>query len=155
VSSGTEPADTVLEPAAALVRIAFLVQSIYARTAARHDLTPQQAQMLCIVKDRSRGMAELVQMLRLDKSSVSGLVDRIEQRGLVRRRHSTVDRRAVTVSVTARGRRRAQAFYDDTERQLNVVLGHIEPRDRGDLAVLLSTIIVAESVPAVFGEAAG
>lgn len=105
-----------LDPAAALVRISFLVQSIYTRTAARHDLTPQQAQLLCIVKDEPRAMADLVTMLRIDKSSVSGLVDRIEQRGLLRRQQSNTDRRAVTVSATARGRKRAQAFYGSRHR---------------------------------------
>ncbi|MEI2700734.1 MAG: MarR family transcriptional regulator [Microthrixaceae bacterium] len=141
-----------LDPAAALVRISFLVQSIYTRTAARHDLTPQQAQLLCIVKDEPRAMADLVTMLRIDKSSVSGLVDRIEQRGLLRRQQSNTDRRAVTVSATARGRKRAQAFYDDTQSQLDDVVAHLTEVDQGALAGALSQILAAEAVPAVFGE---
>lgn len=151
-ASAAPGAEEPLEPAAALVRTSFLVQSIYGRTAARHDLTPQQAQLLCIVKDEPRAMADLVAMLRLDKSSVSGLVDRVEQRGLLRRRPSTTDRRAVTVSITARGRKRAQAFYDDTQRELDDVVAHLADGDQRALAQALSGILAAEAVPAVFGE---
>lgn len=149
------PADEplALDPASALVRIAFLVQSIYAKTATAHDLTPQQAQLLCIVGDQPRAMSELVQMLRLDKSSVSGLVDRVEQRGLVTKRASDTDGRAVIVALTPEGARRGTAFRGDTERQLNDVLRNLEPRQRGQLGALLGELIRFESVPDLFGSA--
>jgi len=145
----------VLTPAAALVRLSFLVQSLYGRLAGEHDLTPQQAQLLCIIKDQPRAMGQLVQMLRLDKSSVSGLVDRVEQRGLVRRQPSAADRRAVNVAVTPRGRRLAQAFYNDTSTHLDQIVEHLAPDDRAELARIISYLVLAEAVPAVFGQPAG
>lgn len=149
------PADDPLstDPASALVRIAFLVQSIYAKTAAAHDLTPQQAQLLCIVGDQPRAMSELVQMFRLDKSSVSGLVDRVEQRGLVTKRASDTDGRAVVVALTSEGARRGRAFRAETERQLSDVLSNIDPPQRSTLGTLLGELIRAESVPDLFGSA--
>ena len=49
-------------------------------------------------------MNELARLLDLDKSSVTGLVDRAERRGLVERAPSTADRRAVLVRLTDEGR---------------------------------------------------
>lgn len=149
------PADEplALDPASALVRIAFLVQSIYAKTATAHDLTPQQAQLLCIVGDHPCAMSELVQKLRLDKSSVSGLVDRVEQRGLVTKRASDTDGRAVVVALTSEGARRGRAFRAETERQLDDVLRNLEPRRRDLLGGLLGELIHSESIPDLFGSA--
>lgn len=150
-----ETDDAVLDAATGLVRMSFLVQSRYATTATAHDLTPQQAQLLCIVKDQPRPMAELVQILHMDKSSVSGLVDRVVQRGFLRRRPSPTDRRAVVVEATAKGRRRGDAFFEAMAREMNDVVDQLDPPDRVRLAELLSDIVRAESVPAVFGEVAG
>lgn len=141
----------VLEPAEALVRISFLVQSLYTQVATAHDLTAQQAQLLCMVKDGPRAMGDLVAMLRIDKSSVSGLVDRVGQRGLVTRERSETDGRAVTVALTADGKRRAAAFYAETSARLEEVVALLAPDDRRTLAALLSKIVGACSVPAVFG----
>jgi hypothetical protein len=58
-----------LDAAAALVQLTSLVQSIYSRIAARHDLTPVQAKLLCIVADDDRvygtGMWQQVRRLVL------------------------------------------------------------------------------------------
>jgi hypothetical protein len=48
-----------LDAAAALVPLTSLVQSIYSRIAVRHDLTPVQAKLLCIVTDNPAGCVTL------------------------------------------------------------------------------------------------
>jgi len=141
-----------LEPAEALVRISFLVQSLYTQVATAHDLTAQQAQLLCMVKDGPRAMGDLVAMLRIDKSSVSGLVDRVGQRGLVTRTRSQTDGRAVTVALTIDGKRRAEAFYAETSARLEEVVALLAPDHRSTLATLLSEIVGACAVPPVFGD---
>lgn len=134
------------------MRISFLVQSLYTQVATAHDLTAQQAQLLCMVKDGPRAMGDLVAMLRIDKSSVSGLVDRVGQRGLVTRERSDTDGRAVTVAHTAGGKRRAEAFYAETSARLEEVVAHLAPDHRSTLSALLSEIVCACSVPPVFGD---
>ena len=49
-------------------------------------------------------MNELARLLELDKSSITGLVDRAERRGLVDRVPSPADGRAVLVRLTHEGR---------------------------------------------------
>ena len=42
--------------AAGLLRLSFLVQGVFARASERHDLTPAQARLLCILAGGPRGM---------------------------------------------------------------------------------------------------
>lgn len=134
----------------ALIRLSFLVQSVYAELCAKHDLTPAQAQLLCVIKDQPRGMTELSQMLRLERPGLSGLVRRIEQRGLVRRVTPVHDRRAVTLTPTSRGKKIVEAFYADVSDRLLEVVAHLPAADRRHLERIVTNIVFTECVPAVF-----
>jgi DNA-binding MarR family transcriptional regulator len=89
----------------ALAQLSFVVQGMLARRATTHDLSMIQTRLLGVLRDREPTMQELARLLELDKSSVTGLVDRAERRGLVRRVPALDDRRAVRVNLTAPGRR--------------------------------------------------
>jgi MarR family transcriptional regulator, lower aerobic nicotinate degradation pathway regulator len=89
----------------ALAQLSFVVQGILGRIAAEHDLSIVQARLLGILRDRRPTIKDLAGFLQLDKSSVTGLVDRAEERGLVRRDPSPIDGRKVQVTITAAGRR--------------------------------------------------
>ena len=56
---GTSADDAHVDVATGLVQLATLVQAVYARVSERHDLTPVQARLLCVLLDGPRGMAEL------------------------------------------------------------------------------------------------
>lgn len=139
--------------AAALVRLSFLVQSVYAEVCAGYDVTPPQAQLLCVIRDRPRGMTELGEMLRLEKSSLSGLVDRVERRGLLRRTSSPTDRRAVTIEVTPPGKAIVDPLYDEVSQRLDRIVTGLSPADRERFTRLATRIVLQEAVPAVFGDA--
>jgi len=70
-----EPADE-LGLVDSLAQTSFLVQGIVRRVAARHDLSVVQMRLLGILRDREPGIQVLAGHLELDKSSVTGLVDR-------------------------------------------------------------------------------
>ena len=140
--------------AAGLVRLTFLVQHRYSEVCEEHDLTPPQAQLLCVLSDAPRGMAELAQTLRLEKSSVTGLVDRAERRGLVRRVASTADRRAVTVELTEDGTTLADTFHEAATERLNETVASLPEHERTRLAAIASDVVAAEQVPAVFADEA-
>jgi DNA-binding MarR family transcriptional regulator len=94
----------------ALAQLSFLVQGKLSRHAAAQDLSIIQTRLLGILQDREPTMQELARLLELDKSSVTGLVDRAERRGLVQRTPSTDDRRAIRVKLTTLGRRTGLAI---------------------------------------------
>src|SRR5690348_18512021 len=135
---------------AALVRAAFLVNAVYAESSREHGLTPQQGQLLCVLMARPYGMSELSAVLGLAKSSLTGLVDRTERNGLVRREPDPRDTRAVRVALTTRGARTARVFYDETCRQIDALPVGFTAAERAALAGLLGRIVQDNEVPAVF-----
>jgi len=94
----------------ALVQTSFSVIARLSQAAAAHDLSLTQLRMLAILRDHQPKMAELATYLGLDRSSVSGLIDRAAKRGLVQRTSSGDDGRSFRVSLTADGRRLAPAL---------------------------------------------
>ncbi len=60
----------------ALAQLSFLVHNALAEIAAQHDLSIIQTRLLGVLRDREPTMNALGRHLGLDKSSISGLVDR-------------------------------------------------------------------------------
>lgn len=137
---------------AALVRATFLVNAVYAESGREHGLTPQQGQLLCVLMGGPLGMGELSATLSLAKSSLTGLVDRTERNGLVRREQDPRDTRAVLVALTAHGGALAADFYAETCRRVESLAAGLGAADRDTLAGLLGGIVRANRVPVVFPE---
>jgi DNA-binding MarR family transcriptional regulator len=66
-------------------------------------LSPMQAHTLRFL-ERPRAMSELAEQLFCDASNVTGIVDRLEARGLVERRASPDDRRVKMLCLTEAGK---------------------------------------------------
>ena len=88
----------------ALVTTAFDVMGVVSRVAAAHDLSLTQLRVLAILRDRTPRMSELATYLGLDRSSLTGLIDRAVARGLLQRVPDATDSRAIRVALTAAGR---------------------------------------------------
>jgi MarR family transcriptional regulator, organic hydroperoxide resistance regulator len=69
------------------------------------DLAPQQTIALRMLGAGPRKMSELAQALFCDNSNVTGIVDRLEERGLVRRESAEGDRRVKLLVLTEEGER--------------------------------------------------
>jgi DNA-binding MarR family transcriptional regulator len=136
-----------------LVCLSALIQRRYVQICADHDLTTAQAQLLCMVKDQPRGMSELGHLLGLAKPGMSGLVDRTERRGLVRRGTSEHDRRACTISSTPMGKQIGDALYADVAARLPDVVDHLRPIDRELFEQLVAAVTGTTSGPCPGGDA--
>lgn len=121
----------------ALAQTSFDTTVALTQLASENDLTLPQLRLLGILRGRRARMTELAAHLRLEKSSMSGLVERAEKRGLVVRERSSTDGRSVEVllspageMVAARASGRAldlvlplvSALSDDEKRQLESLL---------------------------------
>ncbi|RSD21957.1 MarR family winged helix-turn-helix transcriptional regulator [Amycolatopsis eburnea] len=135
---------------AGLVRASFLVNAVYAESAREYGLTVQQGQLLCVLMAQPYGMGELGATLGLEKSSLTGLVDRAVRRELVRREPDPDDRRAVHVVLTAEGRDLAEEFYAATCRRVDELAAGLPTSDRDRLAALLGRVVRDNEVPTVF-----
>ncbi len=106
----SRPADRPRESATpdrladALAQTGFATVGLLTRLAADHDLSLTQVRVLAILRDRRLRMSDLADHLGLERSTLSGLVDRAEARGLLRRVSCAEDRRAVEVELTPAGR---------------------------------------------------
>jgi DNA-binding MarR family transcriptional regulator len=133
-----------------LVRTAFLVNAVYAESAREHGVTSQQGQLLCVLMVQPYGMRELGAILGLAKSSLTGLVDRTERNGLVRREPHPDDTRAVRVALTTQGSRLAENFYAETCHRIEKLPVGFTAAERRTLAGLLGRIVEDNAVPVVF-----
>ena len=89
-----------------LVRLFFAQRASLPLLAAELRLSPAQCHVLHLIEpERPVPMGRLAETLACDASNVTGLVDRLESRGLVRRRPSPADRRVKVLVLTPTGSR--------------------------------------------------
>jgi DNA-binding MarR family transcriptional regulator len=81
--------------------------------AAEYDLSPPQLHALkALDPERPVAMSELAGILGCDNSNVTGIVDRLEYRGLVERRPADHDRRVKLLALTDEGQDLRDALAD-------------------------------------------
>src|SRR6266699_6679868 len=89
-----------------LMKFFFAQRAHLPSCGARFDLSPTQCHVLHLIEPgRPLPMSRLAESLSCDASNVTGLVDRLESRGLVRRRPSAEDRRVKVLDLTPTGSR--------------------------------------------------
>jgi DNA-binding MarR family transcriptional regulator len=125
----------------AVVQLSFAVQTLLTEIAAEHDLSITQLRLLGILRDREPAMLDLARHLKLEKSSVTGLIDRAQRRGLVERSTAPHDGRAVHVRLTAEGRRLTEQITAQANTALSGLLDGLPARDRERLAALAGTVV--------------
>ncbi len=138
-------ADELLSPTDALAQLSFAVLGMLERRAAQHDLSMAQVRLLGVLRDRTPTMNELARLMELDKSSVTGLVERAERRGLVLRVPSVTDRRSVLVRLTDVGGEMVTQAARRFDADVAGLIGLLPARDRGVLTGLVSRLLVAHA----------
>jgi DNA-binding MarR family transcriptional regulator len=125
----------------ALVQVSFEVTAILSQVAGEHDLSLTQLRLLAILRDRSPRMSELADHLGLDRSTISGLVDRAARRGLVERVADSVDRRSARVALTEAGRELTERGGAEVARRTAPLLARLGAADQRRLAGLLAGLL--------------
>ena len=73
-----------------LIQLFFTQRAVLPAVAAEFDLSPAQCHLLHLVEaDQPIPMGRIAEALACDASNVTGLVDRLESRGLIRRQPSS------------------------------------------------------------------
>ena len=126
---------------ATLLRMSNVVLHELTEVARTYGLTQQQAQLMCALLDGPTGMTALSRQLHLDKSSVTGLVDRIAKLGLVERRPDPADRRASRVTLTEQGRQICSSAYDDVAARLAARAAEVSPHDRAHAQSVIALML--------------
>ncbi|HZO37296.1 MAG TPA: MarR family transcriptional regulator [Solirubrobacteraceae bacterium] len=122
-----------------LLRVMLDLWPYYLARCAAHDLPPVQAQALLRMHDRAEmKMRDLAEVLSLDPSTVTGVVDRLEARGLVERQIAP-DRRAKILSLTDEGWRVRASLLDSLGRAPGLIAG-LHPERQHEIAEALALI---------------
>lgn len=130
-----------------LLELLLAQRSRLPRVAAEFGLSPVQAHALRLLEPgRPTPMGALAQALACDSSNVTGIVDRLEARGVLERRSVDGDRRVKLLVVTeAGGRLRAQLFARLAEPPAGI--RELSRAEQETLAELLRRALAAEPPP--------
>ncbi len=111
------------------------------------DLSLRQLAVLYRIREGTVFPSSLARRLRISPAVVTGLLDRLEQRGYVRRRMDPVDRRRQRLELTERGQAISQAVHQVLSGELAEQFGQIPASDREVLQQALG--ILEETVSAL------
>jgi DNA-binding MarR family transcriptional regulator len=123
-----------------LVQVSFAVTAVLSRVAALQDLSLTQLRVLGILRDREPTMADLATYLGLERSTVSGLIDRAAQRGLVQKRTDPEDGRSVRVSLTAEARHLTSRVIADIGELMTPLSDRLSAAEQKRLNALLEKV---------------
>ena len=119
----------------------FFAQRAHLPVCGGADLSPALCHVLHLLEPgRPLPMKRLADTLSCDASNVTGLVDRLESRGLVQRQASEGDRRVKALELTAAGKRvRADLLGQMARRSLP--LSRLTIRQQRTLVKLLEALV--------------
>jgi DNA-binding MarR family transcriptional regulator len=124
-----------------LVRLFFSQRASLPPLAAELSLSPAQCHLLHLIEpDRPLPMKRLAQALACDASNVTGLVDRLESRGLVRRQPSAEDRRVKVLVLTSSGTR-VRSVLIERLTSAPPALDRLSPAERRALVRILARLL--------------
>jgi MarR family transcriptional regulator, organic hydroperoxide resistance regulator len=124
-----------------LVRFSFTQRANLPPLAAELQLSPAQCHVLHLIEpDRPLPMGQLAETLACDRSNVTGLVDRLESRGLVRRAAAEGDRRVKVLVLTATGIR-LRAVLVERMTAPPPTLERLSPREQRALVRILRRLM--------------
>ena len=108
------------------------------------DLTPVQYAALAAVSDRPGiDQVTLAGLIAYDRTTITGVVDRLVQKGLVARLESSRDRRARELKITDTGRRTLRGVAPAVEAAQQIMLRGLSDKEATELMRLLKKTIAA------------
>lgn len=109
---------------------------------AQWDLSPSQFNILNVLVDDEQGLTqvELSRRLIMHRSNVTGLVDRLEKRGLIARNANPDDRRVHHVVLTASGRKLLNEILPHYYRAAEQIWDKFSVKRAKELAADLETL---------------
>ncbi len=124
-----------------LTQLFFAHRASLPLLAAELQLSPAQCHVLHLIEPgQPIPMGQLAETLACDASNVTGLVDRLESRGLVCRRSSPVDRRVKVLDLTPTGSQ-LRTLLQDRMTAPPATLDRLSARDQRTLVRLLTRLL--------------
>lgn len=131
-----------------LRRIMRAVDLYSAKLASKYRITSPQ--LICLLTLRDDGpltTSALAKLIHLSNSTVVGILDRLEKRGLIARERGREDRRLVLVSITGQGAELVSKAPSPLQDQLAAALNHLPDEEQAAIASALDRVVKLMEVP--------
>jgi DNA-binding MarR family transcriptional regulator len=102
---------------------------------------PQLVCLRTIGRESALTLSGLARAVSLSQATVTGIVDRLVDRGLVRRRRVPTDRRSVSISVTDAGRELIASAPSPLQERFSSRLAALSEADRMSLSAALERVV--------------
>ncbi|MCC5869038.1 MAG: MarR family transcriptional regulator [Gammaproteobacteria bacterium] len=117
----------------------------FAASMERHDITPGHLGLLLqVLRNPDISQTALAGRLGIERATLGPIIDRFEQRGLIRRRQAENDRRSYALCVSAQGKRFLQTLWDDLEIHERRIAADLSAAERASLLSLLDRIALTD-----------
>ncbi len=124
-----------------LMKLFFTQRADLPTLTAEFDLSPAQCHVLHLIEpDQPVPMGQIAESLACDASNVTGLVDRLESRGLVRRQPSSGDRRIKVLELTQAGAR-LRSVVMERMTEPPEILGRLSAEEQRELVRILKRLL--------------
>jgi DNA-binding MarR family transcriptional regulator len=124
-----------------LTKLFFAQRADLPAVASEFELSPAQCHVLHLIEPgRPVPMGRLAEALACDASNVTGLVDRLESRGLVRRQAFSEDRRVKVLELTPAGVRLRSIVFERMTKPPES-LGRLSPAEQQALVKMLKRLL--------------
>jgi DNA-binding MarR family transcriptional regulator len=143
----SQPQDPLtLEVVDLMATMVSLFHKEYEEAAAARSLTGAQAKVLALLRRGPMPMRQIAQTLSCEPSNITGIVDRLEIRGLVERQPDPADRRIKRVAATDAGRVASEELRESLHFA-RAPLAALAPDERGRLRDLLQRVVEGAQRP--------
>jgi len=132
-----------------LVRLVFssMLRSVDARMQPLELTAMQWEPLLLLALGRADTVAGLARECQMDCGAMTRMLDRLEQKQLLLRQRSDVDRRVVNLALTAKGRESAAGIPSMVSEELQRHLRGFTPQDEQLLITLLNRMLENAGAP--------
>jgi DNA-binding MarR family transcriptional regulator len=144
----SQPAAADLEelPGHYIRRLQQIAVAIFLQETEKHGVTPvQYAALHKIGSAPGTDQRTLARSIGLDTSTIGGVIDRLEARGLVQRSASSDDRRVRLLTLTGSGQELVEAIEPDMVKAQDRILAPLPEAERSEFMRMLRALVTANN----------
>jgi len=134
------------KPGYLIRRLQQMAVSIFLEETSRFEVTPvQYAAIAAVCVFPGIDQLRLANAIGFDRTTISGVVDRLESKGLVVRKVSGTDRRARLLFPTAAGIRLLEEVQEATDRVQNRILAPLSASEQKAFLEFLNRLVLSHN----------